>query len=80
MSRGGWIIAAGVETGQIYRTKRQMQGAADAAALAGSIDRIAAKTSSVSNACPAMSTRCSRLRRDSLNRCVETPKRFIGIR
>lgn len=33
-------VAAGVETGQIYRTKRQMQGAADAAALAGSVDRI----------------------------------------
>src|SRR4051794_6362986 len=40
-------VAAGVETGQIYRTKRQMQGATDAAALAGSIDRIAGKTSSV---------------------------------
>src|SRR5260370_25659770 len=39
-------VAAGVETGQIYRTKRQMQGATDAAALPGSIDRIAGKTPS----------------------------------
>src|SRR5215813_9712344 len=37
--------AVGIETGQAYRTKRQMQGAADAAALAGSIDRMAARTS-----------------------------------
>lgn len=36
-------VALGVETGQAYRTKRQMQGASDAAALAGSIDRIAGK-------------------------------------
>lgn len=36
-------VAVGVETGQLYRTKRQMQGAADAAALAGSIDRVAGK-------------------------------------
>ena len=35
--------AVGIETGQAYRTKRQMQGAADAAALAGSIDRMAGK-------------------------------------
>jgi hypothetical protein len=34
-------LAIGLETGQLYRVKRQMQGAADAAALAGSIDRIA---------------------------------------
>lgn len=33
-------VAVGVETGQIYRTKRQMQGAADAAALAGTIDKM----------------------------------------
>jgi hypothetical protein len=33
-------VAVGVETGQLYRTKRQMQGAADAAALAGSIDKM----------------------------------------
>jgi Flp pilus assembly protein TadG len=37
-------VAVGVETGQLYRTKRQMQGAADAAALAGSVDRMAGKT------------------------------------
>jgi Flp pilus assembly protein TadG len=36
-------VAVGVETGQLYRTKRQMQGAADAAALAGAIDRMAGK-------------------------------------
>jgi Flp pilus assembly protein TadG len=36
-------VAIGVETGQLYRTKRQMQGAADAAALAGSVDRLAGK-------------------------------------
>jgi Flp pilus assembly protein TadG len=36
-------VAVGVETGQVYRTKRQMQGAADAAALAGAIDRMAGK-------------------------------------
>ena len=33
-------VAVGVETGQLYRTKRQMQGAADAAALAGTIDKV----------------------------------------
>lgn len=33
-------VAAGVETGQVYRTKRQMQGAADAAALAGAVTRM----------------------------------------
>ena len=32
-------VAVGVETGQLYRIKRQMQGAADAAALAGAIDK-----------------------------------------
>lgn len=37
-------VAVGVETGQIYRTKRQMQNAADAGALAGSIDRMAGKS------------------------------------
>jgi len=36
-------VAIGVETGELYRTKRQMQSAADDAALAGSIDRLAAK-------------------------------------
>jgi Flp pilus assembly protein TadG len=40
-------LAIGLETGQLYRVKRQMQGAADAAALAGSIDRIAAKANDV---------------------------------
>jgi len=38
-------VALGVETGQMYRVKRQMQGAADAAALAGSVDRMAGKDS-----------------------------------
>ena len=33
-------VAVGVETGQLYRTKRQMQGAADAAALAGTVDKM----------------------------------------
>src|SRR5579871_3223367 len=33
-------VAIGVETGELYRTKRQMQSAADDAALAGSLDRI----------------------------------------
>ena len=33
-------VAVGVETGQLYRTKRQMQGASDAAALAATIDRM----------------------------------------
>lgn len=36
-------VALGVETGEMYRIKRQMQGAADAAALSGSIDRLAGK-------------------------------------
>ena len=40
-------VAIGVETGQLYRVKRQMQSAADAAALAGSVDRIAGKTTGV---------------------------------
>ena len=33
-------VAVGVETGQLYRTKRQMQGASDAAAMAGTIDKM----------------------------------------
>ncbi|HZP99683.1 MAG TPA: pilus assembly protein TadG-related protein [Reyranella sp.] len=37
--------ALGIETGQLYRVKRQMQSAADAAAIAGSIDRINGLTS-----------------------------------
>jgi hypothetical protein len=36
-------VAVGVETGELYRTKRQMQSAADDAALAGSIDSLAGK-------------------------------------
>ena len=32
--------ALGIETGELYRLKRQMQSAADSAAIAGSIDRI----------------------------------------
>ena len=35
--------AIGIETGQLYRVKRQMQSSADAAALAGAIDRMAGK-------------------------------------
>src|ERR1700759_2395509 len=41
------VIAIGVETGEIYRVKRQMQGAADAAALAGAIDIANNKSASV---------------------------------
>jgi Flp pilus assembly protein TadG len=40
-------LAIGLETGQLYRVKRQMQNAADAGALAGAIDRIAAKSNGV---------------------------------
>ena len=40
-------VAIGIETGQLYRVKRQMQGSTDAAALAGAIDRMAGKTSAV---------------------------------
>lgn len=36
--------AIGLETGQLYMTKRRMENAADAAALAGSFDRLAGKT------------------------------------
>ena len=42
-------VAVGVETGQLYRTKRQMQGAADAAALAGSLDRIAGSNATITS-------------------------------
>jgi hypothetical protein len=41
--------AVGLETGQIYRTKRQMQGAADAAALAGSFDLLNNQSSAVTS-------------------------------
>ena len=34
-------VAIGIETGQVYRLKRQMQSAADAAAVIGSTDRLA---------------------------------------
>src|SRR5215469_11661106 len=37
------MVAVGVETGQLYRVKRQMQISADAAALAASIDYAAGK-------------------------------------
>jgi Flp pilus assembly protein TadG len=40
-------VAIGIETGELYRVKRQMQSSADAAALAGSIDRIAGRTTSI---------------------------------
>jgi Flp pilus assembly protein TadG len=36
-------VAIGVETGQLYRVKRQMQAAADSAALAGTVDKVAGK-------------------------------------
>jgi Flp pilus assembly protein TadG len=32
------VLAIGVETGELYRVKRQMQGAADAAAIVGATD------------------------------------------
>ena len=37
-------VALGVETGQLYRVKRQMQSAADSAAITGSLDRLASAT------------------------------------
>src|SRR6476469_4979745 len=40
-------VAIGIETGQLYRMKRQMQGSADAAALAGAVDRMTGKTGTV---------------------------------
>ncbi len=40
-------VAVGVETGQLYRVKRQMQSAADAAALAGTVDSVNGKTGSI---------------------------------
>src|SRR5690242_2598535 len=39
-------VAVGIETGQLYRVKRQMQISADAAALAASIDVAAGRGSS----------------------------------
>lgn len=39
-------LAIGVETGELYRVKRQMQTASDDAALAGAIDRMAGATTS----------------------------------
>jgi Flp pilus assembly protein TadG len=41
------VAAVGIETGQLYRVKRQMQGAADAAALAAAIDKAAGKSTDV---------------------------------
>ena len=43
-------VAVGVETGQLYRTKRQMQGAADAAALAGTVDKMNGGTGFIATA------------------------------
>jgi len=40
-------LALGVELGQVYVMKRQMQGAADAAALVASVDLLAGKSTSV---------------------------------
>ncbi|MBS0520182.1 MAG: Tad domain-containing protein [Proteobacteria bacterium] len=40
------LVAVGAETGNFYRMKRQMQNAADDAALSGSIDRINGLTTS----------------------------------
>jgi hypothetical protein len=42
-------VAIGVETGELYRVKRQMQSAADSAALAGAIDSMANRTSSITS-------------------------------
>lgn len=39
------VVAVGAETGNFYRVKRQMQNAADAAALSASIDSVAGKSS-----------------------------------
>jgi Flp pilus assembly protein TadG len=39
--------ALGIEGGQLYSMKRQLQGAADAAALAGSVDSVAGRASSI---------------------------------
>ena len=39
-------LAIGVETGELYRTKRQMQSATDDAALAGTIDSLAGASTS----------------------------------
>jgi Flp pilus assembly protein TadG len=41
------VAAVGIETGQLYRVKRQMQGAADAAAMAAAIDKAAGKSTDV---------------------------------
>jgi Flp pilus assembly protein TadG len=38
------VVAVGAETGNFYRVKRQMQNAADAAALSASIDSVAGKS------------------------------------
>ena len=38
------VVAVGAETGNFYRMKRQMQNAADAAALSASIDNLAGQT------------------------------------
>src|SRR4051794_11795183 len=40
-------VAIGIETGELYRVKRQMQSSADAAALAGAYDRLAGKSATV---------------------------------
>jgi Flp pilus assembly protein TadG len=40
-------VAIGVQTGELYRVKRQMQSAADDAALAGAVDSIAGRTSAI---------------------------------
>lgn len=42
-------VAIGVETGELYRVKRQMQSAADAAALSGAIDSMASRTGSITS-------------------------------
>lgn len=46
-------IAIGVETGSLYYTKHQMQGATDAAALAASVDLIASPTNTTAAAADA---------------------------
>src|SRR5262245_1972482 len=43
-------VAIGIETGQRYRTKRQMQNAADAGALAGSVEKVNGRTGTITSA------------------------------
>jgi Flp pilus assembly protein TadG len=42
-------VAIGIETGELYRVKRQMQSSADAAALSGAVERLAGRTSTITS-------------------------------